>query len=65
MIRILVAEDDAVSRELLSEILRSDGYEVVSVADGALAVAEAGAARWPRSGSGSGDALRQSARGYT
>ncbi|MDX2023016.1 MAG: sigma-54 dependent transcriptional regulator [Deltaproteobacteria bacterium] len=41
MIRILVAEDDAVSRELLSEILRGDGYDVQAVSDGAQAVAQA------------------------
>jgi len=46
MIRILVAEDDAVSRELLCEILRSDGYEVQDVADGASAVEHAGAGRF-------------------
>jgi two-component system, NtrC family, response regulator AtoC len=46
MIRILVAEDDAVSRELLCEILRSDGYEVEDVPDGTLAVEHAGSGRF-------------------
>jgi two-component system, NtrC family, response regulator AtoC len=46
MIRILVAEDDAVSRELLCEILRGDGYEVQDVPDGALAVEQAGSGRF-------------------
>lgn len=36
--RILVAEDDPRSRELMVEILRDGGYEVVEVSDGALAL---------------------------
>lgn len=35
---ILVAEDDPRSRELMVEILRDAGYEVVEVSDGALAL---------------------------
>jgi DNA-binding NtrC family response regulator len=41
MTRVLVVEDDAVSRDLLSEILRADGFTVESVDDGAGAVAAA------------------------
>lgn len=36
--RILVAEDDPRSRELMVDILRDAGYEVVEVSDGALAL---------------------------
>jgi DNA-binding response OmpR family regulator len=32
--RILIADDDAMTREMLSEIARSRGYEVISVNDG-------------------------------
>jgi len=35
MTRVLVVEDDAVARDLLCEILRSDGFEVEAVDDGA------------------------------
>ena len=35
MTRMLVAEDDAVARDLLCEILRADGFEVEAVDDGA------------------------------
>jgi DNA-binding NtrC family response regulator len=36
--RILVAEDDDLTRELLAKVLRRDGHEVVEVADGAEAL---------------------------
>ncbi len=36
--RILVAEDDDLTRELLGKVLRRDGHEVVEVADGADAL---------------------------
>jgi two-component system cell cycle response regulator len=38
--RILVAEDDAISRTLLERTLQRAGYEVISVDDGAKAIAE-------------------------
>jgi diguanylate cyclase (GGDEF)-like protein len=38
--RILVAEDDAISRTLLERTLQCAGYEVISVEDGAKAIAE-------------------------
>jgi DNA-binding response OmpR family regulator len=38
MARILVAEDDADSRHLLTQLLIDDGHEVAAVADGELAV---------------------------
>lgn len=38
--RILVAEDDAISRTLLERTLQRAGYEVIAVADGAQALAE-------------------------
>lgn len=38
--RIMVAEDDPTSRELLAEILRADGHEVVEAADGKEALEE-------------------------
>jgi DNA-binding NtrC family response regulator len=38
MTRVLVAEDDAVARDLLCEILRGEGFEVEAVDDGAVAV---------------------------
>jgi CheY-like chemotaxis protein len=40
MRRIVVAEDDAPSRELVREILESEGYEVVEAADGGEALAK-------------------------
>jgi two-component system, NtrC family, response regulator AtoC len=46
MTRMLVVEDDAVARDLLCEILRSDGFEVEAVEDGAPAVARAGDGRY-------------------
>ncbi|MGO4210626.1 PleD family two-component system response regulator, partial [Terriglobus sp. YAF25] len=33
-LRILVADDDAVSRRLMEKILTRSGYEVMTVADG-------------------------------
>jgi len=36
--RILIADDNAASRELLREVLELSGYEVVEAADGAQAV---------------------------
>jgi two-component system response regulator AtoC len=36
--RVLVVEDDRVARDLLCEILATEGYEVVSVGDGASAI---------------------------
>ena len=39
--RILIADDDAVLREMLVEILTMNGAEVVAVEDGKAAVAEA------------------------
>jgi two-component system, NtrC family, response regulator AtoC len=46
--RVLVAEDDRVARDLLSEILRGEGYEVDAVDDGAVAIerAQAGEGRY-------------------
>jgi CheY-like chemotaxis protein len=41
MTRVLVAEDDAVARDLLVEILRGEGFEVEAVDDGAEAVERA------------------------
>jgi two-component system, NtrC family, response regulator AtoC len=41
MTRVLVAEDDAVARDLLCEILRGEGFVVEAVDDGAVAVARA------------------------
>jgi len=47
-IRVLVAEDDRVARDLLCEILRGEGYEVEAVDDGAGAIerAQAGDGRY-------------------
>jgi two-component system response regulator AtoC len=39
--RVLVAEDDAVSRDLLQEILRAEGFDVDAVDDGAVAILRA------------------------
>ncbi len=41
MTRVLIAEDDAVARDLLCEILRGEGYEVEAVDDGAEAIERA------------------------
>ena len=38
MKRILVAEDDAPSRELVKDILEAEGYEVIEAADGSEAL---------------------------
>jgi two-component system response regulator AtoC len=46
MTRMLVVEDDAVARDLLCEILRSEGFEVDAVDDGAPAVERAGEGRY-------------------
>jgi two-component system, NtrC family, response regulator AtoC len=40
--RVLVAEDDAVARDLLCEILRGEGFSVEAVDDGAVAIERAG-----------------------
>lgn len=34
MMKILIAEDDDINRELIYEILTSEGYEVIAVSDG-------------------------------
>jgi two-component system, NtrC family, response regulator AtoC len=39
--RVLVAEDDAVARDLLCEILRAEGFSVEAVDDGAVAIERA------------------------
>jgi two-component system response regulator AtoC len=44
--RMLVAEDDAVARDLLCEILRADGFDVEAVDDGAGAIERAVAGRY-------------------
>jgi DNA-binding NtrC family response regulator len=44
--RVLVAEDDAVARDLLGEILRGEGFEVDAVDDGAGAIERAVAGRY-------------------
>jgi two-component system response regulator AtoC len=44
--RVLVAEDDAVARDLLCEILRAEGFEVEAVDDGAGAIERAGSGRY-------------------
>ncbi len=46
MSRVLVAEDDAVARDLLCEILRAEGYEVDAVDDGAGAIERATEGRY-------------------
>jgi two-component system response regulator AtoC len=46
MTRMLVVEDDAVARDLLCEILRSDGFEVDAVDDGGPAVERADDGRY-------------------
>jgi DNA-binding NtrC family response regulator len=44
--RVLVAEDDAVARDLLCEILRGEGFDVDAVDDGAGAIERASAGRY-------------------
>jgi DNA-binding NtrC family response regulator len=44
--RVLVAEDDAVARDLLCEILRGEGFSVEAVDDGAIAIDRAEAGRY-------------------
>ena len=39
MMRILLAEDDAMSRDMLSRRLKKKGYTVIAVEDGEMAVA--------------------------
>jgi two-component system response regulator AtoC len=46
MTRMLVAEDDAVARDLLCEILRADGFDVEAVDDGAGAIERASTGRY-------------------
>ncbi len=46
MTRVLVAEDDAVARDLLCEILRGEGFEVDAVDDGAIAIERAADGRY-------------------
>jgi two-component system, NtrC family, response regulator AtoC len=46
MTRVLVAEDDVVARDLLCEILRSEGFAVEAVDDGAGAIERAAAGRY-------------------
>jgi two-component system cell cycle response regulator len=46
--RILVAEDDAISRTLLERTLQRTGYAVISVENGAQAIAELGKQDAPR-----------------
>jgi CheY-like chemotaxis protein len=43
--RVLVVEDDKDNRDLLVELLASEGYQVSSASDGRVALAEAHAAR--------------------
>ena len=45
-VRVLVAEDDRVARDLLCEILRSEGFNVEAVDDGAGAIERAAAGRY-------------------
>ncbi len=45
-VRVLVAEDDRVARDLLCEILRGEGFNVEAVDDGAGAIERAGAGRY-------------------
>jgi two-component system, NtrC family, response regulator AtoC len=44
--RVLIAEDDAVARDLLGEILRGEGFEVDAVDDGAGAIERASPGRY-------------------
>jgi len=46
--RVLVAEDDAISRAMLGRTLRRWGYEVISVEDGELALEQLGSSDPPR-----------------
>jgi two-component system cell cycle response regulator DivK len=41
MPRILVVEDDEANRELVTRVLRREGYEVIAANDGMIAVARA------------------------
>src|SRR5581483_2949578 len=45
-VRVLVAEDDRVARDLLCEILRGEGFVVEAVDDGAGAIERAAAERY-------------------
>lgn len=45
MAKILIVEDDPANRELIERLLRAQGYEVISAADGAKALALARTAR--------------------
>ena len=40
--RILILEDDNDLRDMLEEVLRDEGYQVIAVSNGADAVAQAG-----------------------
>src|ERR1051325_1804796 len=46
MAHVLVVEDDGVARDLLSEILRGEGYQVDAAEDGTRAIALAGEKRY-------------------
>src|SRR5215470_5073911 len=57
--RILVAEDDAISRSLLERTLQRAGYDVMAVADGMHALLELGKSDAPAPGAARLDHARQ------